>query len=72
MYVFVFSTALVILISDFIEGENVLDLGSGGGVDVLLAAAKVGRGGQAIGLDMSAVCTLLLLTIIGLLHSTPS
>jgi len=36
------------------EGETVLDLGSGGGIDVLLAAAKVGQLGQVIGLDMSA------------------
>ncbi|KZT19124.1 S-adenosyl-L-methionine-dependent methyltransferase [Neolentinus lepideus HHB14362 ss-1] len=36
------------------QGEYVLDLGSGGGIDVLLAASKVGRTGQAIGLDMSA------------------
>ncbi|KAH7908531.1 S-adenosyl-L-methionine-dependent methyltransferase [Hygrophoropsis aurantiaca] len=35
-------------------GETVLDLGSGGGIDVFLAAAKVGPEGQAIGLDMSA------------------
>ncbi|GLB43152.1 putative ribosomal protein L11 methyltransferase (PrmA) [Lyophyllum shimeji] len=35
------------------EGEIVVDLGSGGGIDVLLAAAKVGPRGQAIGLDMS-------------------
>ncbi|TFK49982.1 NAD(P)-binding protein [Heliocybe sulcata] len=36
------------------KGEYVLDLGSGGGIDVLLAASKVGPNGQAIGLDMSA------------------
>ncbi|KAG1775513.1 S-adenosyl-L-methionine-dependent methyltransferase [Suillus placidus] len=35
------------------EGETVLDLGSGAGIDVLLAAQKVGPKGQAIGLDMS-------------------
>ncbi|KAF9234733.1 S-adenosyl-L-methionine-dependent methyltransferase [Melanogaster broomeanus] len=35
------------------EGETVLDLGSGGGIDVFLAAAKVGPAGQVIGLDMS-------------------
>ncbi|OJA10991.1 hypothetical protein AZE42_09147, partial [Rhizopogon vesiculosus] len=34
-------------------GETVLDLGSGGGIDVFLAAQKVGPKGQAIGLDMS-------------------
>ena len=32
-----------------------LDLGSGGGINVLLAAAKVGQEGCAIGLDVSAV-----------------
>ncbi|KAJ6499480.1 S-adenosyl-L-methionine-dependent methyltransferase [Mycena vulgaris] len=35
-------------------GETVLDLGSGGGIDVFLAAAKIGVEGKAIGLDMSA------------------
>jgi arsenite methyltransferase len=34
-------------------GEIVLDLGSGGGIDVLLAAARVGPGGRAYGLDMT-------------------
>ncbi|KAG1748466.1 S-adenosyl-L-methionine-dependent methyltransferase [Suillus paluster] len=36
------------------EGETILDLGSGAGIDVLLAAQKVGPKGQAIGLDISA------------------
>jgi SAM-dependent methyltransferase len=35
------------------EGETVLDLGSGGGLDVFLAAAKVGPSGRAIGIDMT-------------------
>jgi SAM-dependent methyltransferase len=35
------------------EGEVVVDLGSGGGLDVFLAAAKVGPGGRAIGIDMT-------------------
>jgi SAM-dependent methyltransferase/rhodanese-related sulfurtransferase len=35
-------------------GEKVLDLGSGAGMDVFLAASKVGPDGQAIGLDMSS------------------
>ena len=32
-----------------------VDLGSGGGIDVFLAAAKAGPTGSAIGLDMSEV-----------------
>src|SRR5690606_19971468 len=35
------------------EGEVVVDLGSGGGLDVLLAAQKVGPQGKAIGIDMT-------------------
>ncbi len=35
------------------EGDTVLDLGSGGGIDVFLAARKVGRTGKVIGLDMT-------------------
>ena len=35
------------------EGETVVDLGSGGGLDVFLAAAKVGPTGKAIGIDMT-------------------
>ncbi len=34
-------------------GETVLDLGSGGGIDVLLSARRVGPAGQAFGLDMT-------------------
>jgi SAM-dependent methyltransferase len=34
-------------------GEVVVDLGSGGGIDVLLAAKKVGPSGKAIGIDMT-------------------
>ncbi len=34
-------------------GETVLDLGSGGGIDVLLSAKRVGPTGKAIGLDMT-------------------
>ena len=35
------------------EGERVLDLGSGGGIDVLLSAKRVGPTGRAFGLDMT-------------------
>src|SRR5207247_6843772 len=35
------------------EGEVVLDLGSGGGIDVLLSAKRVGRTGKAYGLDVT-------------------
>ena len=34
-------------------GEIVLDLGCGGGIDVLLSARRVGRTGKAYGLDMT-------------------
>jgi arsenite methyltransferase len=34
-------------------GETVLDLGSGGGIDVILSAKRVGPGGKAYGLDMT-------------------
>jgi ubiquinone/menaquinone biosynthesis C-methylase UbiE len=36
-----------------IPGETVLDLGSGGGIDVILSAKRVGDGGLAFGLDMT-------------------
>jgi SAM-dependent methyltransferase len=40
-------------IADLKAGEVVLDLGSGAGVDVFLAANKVGRTGRVIGVDMT-------------------
>jgi arsenite methyltransferase len=40
-----------------VQGETIVDFGSGGGIDVLLAADKVGPTGQAIGLDLSSVRT---------------
>ena len=40
-------------VADLRAGERVLDLGSGGGIDVLLSASRVGPGGRAIGLDMT-------------------
>ena len=39
--------------SEVREGETVLDLGSGAGIDLLLAAKKVGPTGRAIGVDMT-------------------
>jgi ubiquinone/menaquinone biosynthesis C-methylase UbiE len=40
-------------VADLHEGETVLDLGSGAGADVLIAARRVGPTGRAIGLDMT-------------------
>jgi arsenite methyltransferase len=40
-------------IAEIQEGEVVLDLGSGGGIDVFLAARQVGSEGKVIGLDMT-------------------
>jgi SAM-dependent methyltransferase len=40
-------------VADLHEGETVLDLGSGAGGDVLIAARRVGPAGRAIGLDMT-------------------
>jgi SAM-dependent methyltransferase len=40
-------------VADLHEGERVLDLGSGGGIDVLLSAKRVGPNGRAFGLDMT-------------------
>ena len=42
-----------IAVADLHEGERVLDLGSGGGIDVLLSARRVGPTGRAFGLDMT-------------------
>ncbi len=41
------------LLADLEPGEVVLDLGSGGGIDVLLSARRVTPGGKAFGLDMT-------------------
>jgi len=40
-------------LAELSEGETVLDLGSGGGIDVLLSARRVGAAGKAYGLDMT-------------------
>ena len=40
-------------VAELHEGERVLDLGSGGGIDVLLSAKRVGPTGFAYGVDMT-------------------
>jgi SAM-dependent methyltransferase len=40
-------------LAELMPGETVLDLGSGGGIDVLLSARRVGPAGRAFGLDMT-------------------
>ncbi|HEV7639681.1 MAG TPA: arsenite methyltransferase [Gaiellaceae bacterium] len=40
-------------VADLRDGETVLDLGSGGGIDVILSARRVGPAGHAYGLDMT-------------------
>jgi ubiquinone/menaquinone biosynthesis C-methylase UbiE len=40
-------------VADLAAGETVLDLGSGGGIDILLSARRVGPAGKAYGLDMT-------------------
>jgi len=42
-----------VAVADLHEGERVLDLGSGGGIDVLLSARRVGPSGFAYGVDMT-------------------
>ncbi|HEX2179416.1 MAG TPA: arsenite methyltransferase [Actinomycetota bacterium] len=42
-----------IAVAELSEGEVVLDLGSGGGIDVLLSAGRVGQTGKVYGLDMT-------------------
>jgi arsenite methyltransferase len=42
-----------VAVADLREGERVLDLGSGGGIDVLLSARRVGPSGFAYGVDMT-------------------
>ena len=41
------------MVADLREGETVLDLGSGGGMDALLSARRVGPSGKVFGLDMT-------------------
>jgi arsenite methyltransferase len=40
-------------VAELRPGERVLDLGSGGGIDVILSARRVGPTGRAVGLDMT-------------------
>lgn len=40
-------------VAELSEGETVLDLGSGGGIDVILSARRVGPAGMAYGVDMT-------------------
>src|SRR3989440_4824483 len=40
-------------VAELVEAEVVLDLGSGGGIDVILSARRVGPRGKAFGLDMT-------------------
>jgi arsenite methyltransferase len=40
-------------VAELHEGETVLDLGSGGGIDVILSAKRIGPSGTAYGLDMT-------------------
>ena len=42
-----------VAVAELRAGETVLDLGSGGGIDVLLSARRVGPRGRAIGVDMT-------------------
>ena len=46
-------------VAELRPGERVLDLGSGGGIDVILSARRVGPSGRAIGLDMTDEMLLL-------------
>ncbi|MFJ1804943.1 MULTISPECIES: arsenite methyltransferase [unclassified Streptomyces] len=49
-------------VAELREGERVLDLGSGGGIDVLLSARRVGPTGKAYGVDMTDEMLALALT----------
>jgi len=46
-------------LESIVEGETVLDLGSGGGIDCFLAARRVGASGHVIGVDMTPEMVLL-------------
>lgn len=42
-----------VTLAGLLEGERMVDLGSGGGIDCFIAARRVGAGGQVIGIDMT-------------------
>ena len=44
-------------VAELRAGESVLDLGSGGGIDVILSARRVGPAGRAYGVDMTDRCS---------------
>lgn len=44
-----------LILARWVQGDTVVDLGSGGGFDCFLAAQKVGRKGKVIGIDMTEV-----------------
>jgi SAM-dependent methyltransferase len=48
-----------VAVADLRPGDRVLDLGSGGGIDVLLSARRVSPGGHAFGLDASSAMVTL-------------
>ena len=48
-----FGCGNLLMYTEICEGDVVLDLGSGAGIDVLLAAQRVGESGRAIGIDMT-------------------
>lgn len=50
------------------QGETVVDLGSGAGFDVFLAAKKVGSTGKVIGVDMNQVNSLYIYCTLRALH----
>lgn len=47
-------------LTDLLQGETVVDLGSGAGFDVFQAAKKVGSSGKVIGIDMNEASHFLL------------
>lgn len=50
------------------QGETVVDLGSGAGFDVFLAAKKVGPTGKVIGVDMNQVKPFYIFAFLGALY----